>query len=70
MAEIEFSQITSQYFIDIMVISSTNVVPSMCMCVCVCKCDKEHRPHSVQILYGSVSLLTFVAHWNACVAVF
>jgi hypothetical protein len=69
MAEIQFSQIMSEYFIEVMVISSANV-QSLCVCVCVCKCDKEHRPRSVQILYGSVSLLTFVAHWNARVTVF
>jgi len=36
MAEIQFSQIMSEYFIEVMVISSANV-PSLCVCVSVTK---------------------------------
>jgi len=33
MAEMQFSQIMSEYFIDFMVISSANIVPSVCVSV-------------------------------------
>jgi hypothetical protein len=48
MAEIQYSQIMSEYFTDFMVISSANVVPSVCVSV------TKNTGHTVYKYYTAV----------------
>jgi hypothetical protein len=50
MAEIHFSQIMSEYFIDFMAISSANVVSSVCVSV------TQNTGHTVYKSYTAVSV--------------